>query len=307
MRDNQEAKAMAAALASGVIFGFSLLFSTLALEVATPFILLSMRFLTAFLLMTALWALGAVKLNLRGKRWGKLLGLGLLQPVLYFIGENYGIRYATSSFAGIMIALIPVVAMFLGAPILKEKPTRLQALFACCSLLGVVLVSLKGGEDGSVTVPGFLLLCLAVFSAAGFNLLSRNTAAEFSAFERTYVMFALGSVFFLVMAFVENGPAFPAKALEAFGHPQFLAAVVYLAGFSSVAAFLCHNYAITYLSVTRTAAFSNITTVVAVIAGITLLREPSSPVQLVAMALIIIGVYGVNRSGEKPVPAAEVQ
>ena len=73
------------------IFGFSFLFSKLALELTTPFVLLSVRFLTAFLVMNLLVLTGKMKLSLRGKPVRMLLLLGLVQPVVYFICENYGI------------------------------------------------------------------------------------------------------------------------------------------------------------------------------------------------------------------------
>ena len=60
------------------------------------------------------------------------------------------------------------------------------------------------------------------------------------------------------------------------------------------------NYALTHISVTITASFSNLTTVVSVLAGVLLLHEPFSILQVIAVALILLGVYGVNKLGARP-------
>ena len=87
-----------AALAGYSIFGFSFLFSKIALNQATPFVLLAIRFVTAFLLLNLVIFLGRIPFSLKGKPVGMLLVLGIVEPVIYFICENYGIAMTTTSF-----------------------------------------------------------------------------------------------------------------------------------------------------------------------------------------------------------------
>ena len=172
------------------IFGFSFLFSKIALELTTPFVLLSVRFLTAFLVMNLLVLTGRMRLSLRGKPVRMLLLLGLVQPVVYFICENYGIALTSTSFSGIMLGIIPIAGLVLGRLLLKEPCSALQVACALLSIVGVALTSV-GGEV-RFSLLGTVLLAGAAGSAALFNVISRGTAAYFTAFERTYVMFALG-------------------------------------------------------------------------------------------------------------------
>ena len=62
-------------------------------------------------------------------------------------------------------------------------------------------------------------------------------------------------------------------------------------------AFLLLNYANTYLPVAKTTAFSNVTTVVSVIAGAVFLGEKITPVTVVSGVMIIAGVMGVQMIG----------
>ena len=103
-----------AALVASVIFGMSFMFSKLALAVAQPSVLLAFRFTLAVAAMTLVIAVNALVGKLRGRKLfafdlchkpvGKLVLLGLVQPVAYFIFENYGILYTSSAVAGTIIA-----------------------------------------------------------------------------------------------------------------------------------------------------------------------------------------------------------
>ena len=59
---------LAMAALGHIIWGFSVLFSKVAMEVAQPDVLLSIRFLLSALLMTLMILFGKAKLSLRGKK-----------------------------------------------------------------------------------------------------------------------------------------------------------------------------------------------------------------------------------------------
>ena len=88
----QTKKAILACLIGNSIFGFSFLFSKVALGIVSPFVLLSIRFLTAFLVLNLLCLTGKCKISLRGKPVGLLLLLGLVQPVCYFICDGMNMK-----------------------------------------------------------------------------------------------------------------------------------------------------------------------------------------------------------------------
>ncbi len=302
--NNKQLSAMGMAFLGNVIFGFSFLFSKTAFSLeavtVTPFILLSYRFLLAFLVMNVILAFRPSLLSLRGKKWWRLLLLGLLQPVAYFIFENYALRETNTVLSAVMIALVPVVSLLLGLIFLGEKPTLLQTVCSGVSVLGVALLSLGDSAGGKTSFWVFLLLLGAMLSAAGFNFVSRKTSSEFTSFERTYVMFLLASVVFTTLALIENRND-PAALILPLYETEFLVSVGFLGLFSSVFAFFSVNYANTHLPLSRSTAFSNMTTVVSLLAGIFILREKHSALAIVAAVLIVLGVWGVQQfAKEKP-------
>ena len=291
-------KVIAAALICHVFWGFSFMASDYALGRAHVFLLLSHRFLIAFIVMSLLALFRFAKLELRGKRVWLLLLLGLLEPVIYFFGEQYGILHSGTVFSGVMIAMIPVFCTLAAALILREKPTAGQVIFSVISVGGVIGLGLMGSSSGAVELIGVLALIVAGAGATGYTLLSRRLSKEFSPFERTYMMIAVGAAVFTVCAAVKCG-ASPAEYFRPFADTNYTLCVLFLSVCCSVICYFMASYAITYMSVARETVFANLTTAVSVFAGVVFLHEPFSWLGLVCCILILAGIYGVQKTARK--------
>lgn len=288
-------KGILAALVANIIFGFSFLFSKVALNYANPLIILAVRFTVAFLVLNLLWLFGIVKLNLKGKPKKKLILMALAQPLLYFIFELYGIEKSSSALSGVIISLVPVAVILLSTFVLKEKPTLKQILFSVLSLAAVIVISLLSNDGGNNSLIGIVLLLGAVVCAAVFNILSRSESERFTPFERTYMMFLIGTIGFNIIALVTLRENFFSELTTAVGSLEFWGSIGYLSVLSSIAAFMLYNYSTSVISSVRAASFSNIITVISVFAGLIILKENLSVPQIICSFLIIIGVFGVNK------------
>lgn len=291
-----------AAFVGNGIFGFSFMFSRIALKTATPFTMLMYRFVLAFLALNVVALFAArskrtdwLRFSLRGRAIGKLLLLGLIQPVLYFLCESYGIDMTNATVSGVIIALIPIVALAAGAVLMGERPSLMQVLFSLLSIGGVVVMTLQQSAGGAIRPLGVMLLIGAVIFGAAFNMMSRKLSADYSPLERTYVMMMVAAVAFTLLAVMENR-AQPVVLLAPLQEPSFLGSMLYLSLFSSILAFMCLNYAANVLPVSKTTAFCNVTTVLSVFAGVVFLGESISLVSVIAAVVIIIGVFGVQKT-----------
>lgn len=280
------------------LWGFSFMFSSLAMEESAPFVMLAHRFTLATLLMLALVALGREKLNFRGKRLALLLVMSVFEPVLYFVGEAYGILYTTTAFSGVMIATIPLFVLPASALFLKEMPNARQVAWSVLSIAGVIVVALQGSSDGSVTLAGVLFLLLAVVSSVAFTILTRKLSAEFTAFERSFASFAMGTGCFWVMALFQCRED-PAQLIRPLGSGSYWLSMLFLAGVASVVCYLLLNQALADAPANRVAIGTNLVTVVSIFAGILFLHESFSWISVLASFTILIGIYGVQRSAPK--------
>ena len=296
-----ELRAMLATIIGHIFWGFSFLASRTALNTAHMFLLLSHRFLLAFLVMNLLLALRAARLRLKGKRVGLLLLLALAEPVVYFFGEQYGILHSNTIFSGVMIAMIPLLCTLAAAPILGEKPTWGQLLFSMISVGGVVGIGLMSKGSGALEWSGVAALVVAVAAASAYTLLSRGVSAEFTPFERTYMMMAMGTGVFTALAAVTCRGSIRAY-LQPLGQRPYLLSLVLRALFCSVGSYFLASYALAWRTVVREDVFSNLTTAVSVFAGAFFLHEPFSLWGVLFCAMILLGIYGVQRAAPEEQP-----
>ncbi len=219
----EEKKGMLAAGTAFSIFGFSYLFSKMALNITEPMILLCVRFSVTFIILNLLLVLRIFKVRYPGRKIWMAILVGIIQPVLYFVFENYGLKYTTTSFTGIIASISPIFTAVLGVICLKEIPSKKQWLGIVISIIGVFLVSV-GGTGGENTVVGCLCLLIAYLLGAYYSILIRKLSKDFTAFEITYIMFVVGFLFFLGLAFVQfKGETVP-MIREALSHTEFIIA-----------------------------------------------------------------------------------
>jgi drug/metabolite transporter (DMT)-like permease len=282
---------------SSTIFGLSFLFSKQALTVASPSMLMAFRFMLAFIVMTAFLLFKAIKVDYRNKPIGKLILLGLAEPVIYFLFETYGIKQASSSIAGLMLSIIPIAVTLLGAYFLKEVPSFKRVCFIIISVTGVALIAVMDSTgNGESSIWGILMLLGAVTCAGFFSIISRNISKHFKPAEITYFMMAFGAVWFNIMAVVEL--LFKGQ-LNTFFEPlksrTFIISILYLGIISSIIAYFLTNYTLSKLQASRSSVFSNISTIVSIIAGVVILKESFHLYHFIGSLLILIGVWGTNR------------
>lgn len=283
------------ALVAYFLWGFSFMFSSIAMKSATPFVMLAHRFTLAVLLMLLLVALKMESLCFRGKKLGLLLLMGVFEPVLYFLGESYGILFTTTAFSGVMIATIPLFVLPASALFLKEIPSGRQILWSLVSIAGVIVVALQGSRSGSVTVMGVLCLLLAVLSSVVFTIVTRKLAEEFSAFERSFASFVMGAAAFWLLALWEHR-ADPVQLVAPLGRGDYWLSMAFLACVASVICYVLLNQALGDAPANQVAIGTNLVTVVSIFAGIVFLKERFSWISVLASLVILIGIYGVQRS-----------
>lgn len=283
------------ALSCEMLFGFSYLFTKNATASASAFALMGWRFLIAIIVMGICSATGLMKIELRGKSLKPLLTVALLSPVIYFIGETFGISLTTASESGAFLACIPVASVVASTLILKKKPTKQQFTGILVTLAGVLITVFAVGGSTSFSAGGYAMLTIAVIAYALYSVLVEK-AADYSGAEVTFVMLTVGAVVFITAAIIEALKSGTLSTLVAlpFRSTGFLIAVLYQGIGCSVLAFFLSNVAISKIGVNRTSSFIGVATVVSIIAGVLILHEKFSVIQTVGAAIIIAGVYIAN-------------
>ena len=293
MKKNLQCLPVLAAVAGNAFWGFSILFTRVALEETTPEIMLAIRFGIAFALMHIPILLGREKLQLKGKALLPLLGLALVEPMGFFT-ESYGILHTNATFAGVMMAISPVFSIALAALVLKEYPSRRQLIFCTLPVLGVIVMVLAGKSLGVVTPLGVIFLLVNCLCNGSYRLFNRWSSRSFTPFERTYMVLLSCVVVFTSSALVSVKGDWRMIA-QAATHPKVLFPVLALALLCSIGSNMLVNYAAGRMPVAKISAFSSLITVCSTFGGVVILREPFSAMSLLGTALIIYGIWQVSR------------
>ena len=293
---------MAAAVGTEIIYGCSFVFTKHVTGTVDPFTLLGWRFVLAFAILVVLMAARVVRVRVTRATLWPLLVLAAFQPVVYYIGETYGVAATTASESGLIIAAIPVFMMLAATIILRRHPARHQVTGIAISLVGVVVTVVAGGLSASFNAFGYVLLLVAVVAYALYAVFADRFAHGTTDMDKTFVMVASGALLFGTVAVARHASDRTLETLVRLPltDPAFTVAVVYLAAGSTIGAFFLQNLAIRSIGSTRYSTFIGLSTATTLVTGGFFLGERLSWAQLAGGAVIIAGVYVANRKGRGP-------
>ncbi|PHA36205.1 DMT family transporter [Bacillus wiedmannii] len=294
-------KAYLSALLYSFIIGFSFMFVKLALTVTSPLDTLAHRFTVAFVAASIPIVFGFVKLNMSFKNILALLPLAIFYPALFFAFQAFGLVYTSSSEAGIIQAAIPIFTMMLASYFLKEYTNTWQKISVLISVIGVIYIFIMNGIGTHETsFIGIILILLSALSSAFYNVLARKMTKKFKLMDLTYSMTVIGFISFnsiAIASHINKGTIM--VYFKPFTNGTFLISILYLGLLSSLLTALLLNYSLSYIEAAKISVFSNLSTLITIIAGVIFLHEQISYFHIIGTIMIILGIIGTNFWGKK--------
>ena len=282
-----------------------------ALLLFTPLILIVLRFSLAVIFMLL------IGLTFRGN---KVIGLqrvekkdiplfmlgGLLQPFLYFIFETYTYQsFASPTIAEAMLSTQPVLAPIFAFLLLRERVTRNNILGILLSTIGMLLLLLVGSDTFSLGSPwGVLLAIVTVSMSVSYSVVLRRIPTHYSSLSIVFYVQSFSLILFYVVWMImgEASTLFYNAAQLVQNTTQFLhsgAAVLYLAVFASVAAFVLFCYTVREIGVTRANVFNNVRPVFTALLMWLIFDEVLPIWKLIGIIIIIIGLFISQKVGKR--------
>ncbi|MEJ9231349.1 DMT family transporter [Peribacillus butanolivorans] len=297
---SEQKKAYFAAIVYAIIIGFSFIFTKIALIEASPIDTLAHRFTMAFLIAIILKLLyRRTSVKMRAKDTLKILPLVFLYPILFFTFQVFGLVYTSSSEAGIIQATIPIFTLLSASLFLKEYAGKGQNFFLYLSVMGVIFIFVMNDlQLEAHSLKGTILILFSSIAAAFYNVVARTLTKQYSLFTLTYVMTLFGFVAFNSMAIINH---IINQSISSFFLPltssSFLISIVYLGALSSLLTGFLSNYALSILPASKMSVFSNLATLITIIAGVIFLHESIHYYHVVGAMIILVGVIGTNYFG----------
>ncbi|MBR1627055.1 MAG: DMT family transporter [Bacteroidales bacterium] len=211
--------------------------------------------------------------------------LALGEPVVYFIGEDFGMKFVDASFASVIIALIPVLVAFAIPLVYGGKIKTSLVLGAGISLIGIALMSFNSGGF-AFDIRGLLLLLLALGAAIWYNVFLQKLLRTYGAFSVTAYMNTIGAVMYLPLFFLFDFP----YVGDANWNSQSIADLLCLGVLCSAGSYGLYSFAAKKLSVEKVSIFNNAAPIVTIFAAVFMGMETFTVRKIIGVVIVVLGV-----------------
>lgn len=292
---SDSAKGSIAAITYSIIIGLVFMFTKTAVMISTPIKVMFFRFFLSFLGIVILILFRLVNVSFKGKNIIPLLGMSFLFPSGFFLVQSYGLKTATSSEAGVVNALTPVIMLLLSSIFLKEKITIKKLIFLLISVTGVIYIFyMQGSLTKLNSLMGPFLIFLSVLLFCMYSILSRKYSKDYTPMEICAFMQGFGFIIFTILLFFTEGINIYDLKLV-FSNNAFLGSILYISILATLCTALLNNYALSKIEAGKVGIFVNLATVVSIFAGAIFLSEPIDYYHFIGCFLIIGGIVGMNK------------
>lgn len=275
-----------------LIWGSNFIVVKWALDEVTPLAFNALRFPVGCLVlwMAARWLGPLPRPRLRDLP--ALAALALLGNVVYQIFFIYGLDWTRAGNAALLLSTIPVWALLLAALVREGTLHRSVWMGVALTLVGMV-VMVGGGTQAlgieGTSLRGDLLMVLAAMSWAGYTVGSRPLVLRYGTVPVTAWTLWGGSVVLVAVGLPDvMATDLRALSLGAWG------AVLFAGAFALGVAYLIWYRAVRRMGSARTAAFSNLIPVVALLLAWVVLGEALAWLQLLGAGIILAGIVLVR-------------
>lgn len=245
---------------------------------------------SATLLIIALAMGESLKVS-RADGW-RLFGFGILANAIYQSLFITGLANTKTGNAALILATTPLFTAVISRLRRQEYFTSRGVIGLVLAFAGIVLIILSGQSAlgfGS-TIYGDCLMLISTLCWSVYTVGAKDVVNRLGAMKATTLMMLMGTPVFLLVC----APALLSQRWAAI-RPVAWGGLIYSALFAIALAHSIWNYGVRKIGSTRTAIYSNITPVVAMLFAWAALGEAPTSGQLAGAMIIFIGLYMVRR------------
>jgi drug/metabolite transporter (DMT)-like permease len=211
----------------------------------------------------------------------------LFNPFFYFLGENYGLKYSSSTIASVIIATIPVFTPVIAYLFFRERLTLLNIAGLFLSFGGVILMLITKNFSITVDKRGIIFLSEAVISALIYSVLVRKLTFRYRPLTIIKYQNLIGVFLFLPVFLVFEGHS----TTFVMPNAEVISSFLFLSILASSLSFVFYTKSIQILGISKANIFSNLIPVFTAIFSFFILAEQFTLQKIGGMLLVITGVY----------------
>jgi len=270
-----------------MIWGTTFPLMKIALGNVKPFYFISLRFITAFIVLTLILNKRLKKINIKTIKIGTFLGLWLF---LGFAFQIYGLQFTTASRSGFITGLSVIVVPILSIFILKEIPSISSWIGVILALVGMYF--LTGFTEAGFNYGDLLTFFCAVSIALQIVFLSKYIKNE-DPLVITWLQITTVMVLGTVIAFFES----PSNVAI---NSNSIAVIIYTGIFATALAIFVQSRAQQFTSSTHTGLIFSLEPVFGALFSFMILNERMQTMGMIGATLIFLGIV-LSELGDKKV------
>lgn len=263
-----------------------------------------LRFVLASILMAIAALASGHTMKVKGGDGWRLFGLGVLANTLYQSLFIMGMAHTRAGNAALILATTPMFTAVISRLQRQEYFTARGIAGLLLAFGGIVLIILSGRGEVSVgeTVLGDCLLVASTVCWSLYTVGSKPLVHLYGSMKATAFMMITGTPLLLLVC----APSLLRQDWSRV-RPVAWAGVVYSAVFAIALAYIIWNHGVRKIGSTRTAIYSNITPIVAMLVAWLALGEAPTAGQVVGAVVIFAGIYLVRRGMVALAPGESIE
>lgn len=296
------ARAYAALVLIGLVWGSNYIFIKIASEVLPPMQIVLLRVAAGFLpLLLAAWGTGAIS-PAQLRHLPHFAVMSVLATSFYYYGFVAGTALLPSGIAGLLGGAIPIVTFLTSLAFLRsERPNRLMASGVGLGFIGILLTARPWENGATISTLGVLWVLAGVVSVGVSFVYARRYLAPLGLKPLALATWQTGLAL-LTLALLTDTTGMSAILDQ----PKALAALVLGLGVLGTGlAYLIYYYMVQHLGAVGASGATYLPAVVALLIGAGI-GEPVTPLEIIALVLILGGVALIqlgSRKGRAATPA----
>lgn len=274
-----------------VIWGSAYLFNKIAVTELPPFMLASIRFMTAGILIFIIAKIMGKDLVISKKNLVNTIIAGFLFLTLGNGVLVWGLKYIDSGFAALIISSQPLIVLFMMYVIDGKKIQPMSIIGVILGFIGIyLLVSQKQLTSQEDSWKGIVLIFICMLSWSYGSIFVSKADLPSNFFINTgYQMVTGGIMLFISSLLFGEVWIFP---LEWSFDVQI--SMILLIIFGGILAYTAFNYLLRWVSPEKVATSTYVNPIIAIALGRYFLNEQITSQSILAAAILLTGVYFIN-------------
>lgn len=231
--------------------------------------------------------------KLRKNDLGWMLLLSFFEPFMYFMGESFGLKYISSTVAAVVVSTIPLFTTLAAWYFYREKLTKTNFAGLVISIIGVSLVVFDTAYGLSASPLGLMLEFIAVLSTVGYAVILKKLTARYNG----YTIITYQNLFGIFMFFPFWLIFESSVTLQTPFNAEAFSAILKLAVFASILAFIFFTYSIRHLGINRSNMFVNLIPVFVAIFSFLILGDEINIQKAAGIMIVISGLFLAGAKG----------